>query len=148
MTRLHVGALCVAATVLHLPCLAGDTIPFPPLREGEWTIRTAVVLHDGQRSSTPESTIACIRPARKMQEDLDGMKRQGCIPRTTAVGEGSVSYAATCSGKDGEQLVSVSLTAPDDRSFHQVATMRLGTSELWGRWLGPCKPGTGEPGTR
>ena len=147
MTRLLSGALFVATTALHLPCPAADTIPFPPLREGEWTIATAVVLNNGERSGTPESTIACIRPTRKMQEDLDDMKRQGCTLHTTAVGKGSVSYAAVCSGKDGEQLVNTTLTAPDDRSFRQVATMKLGTNELWGRWRGPCKPGSGEPRT-
>lgn len=144
MTRLHFSVLFVGTTFLHLPCPADDTIPFHPLREGEWTIATAGVLNNGERFGTPESTIACILPTRKMREDLDGMKRQGWTVRTTAVGKGSVSFAATFSEKNGAQLVNTTLTAPDDRSFRQVSTMTLGTTELWGRWLGPCKPDTGE----
>lgn len=58
-----------------------------------------------------------------MQEDPDGMKRQGWIVTTTAVGKGSVSYAANRAGKDGAQLANTTLTTLDERSFLQVVMM-------------------------
>lgn len=137
--RLHVAALFLAATILSVPCMAGDTIPFPPLEEGEWTISTTGVLNNGERFGTPESAIACIHPTRKMQEDLDAMQKKGCAVQTTAVANGTVRYTVTCSGKGGDQLMNATLTAPDAHSFRQVITTSQGTNALQGRRLGPCK---------
>ncbi len=144
MTKNYVGAL-LAAIAIQLPCLAGD-LPFPPLLEGEWTLSTRVVMANGDKTGTPESGTLCMLPTRTMQEELGRYEQQGCTIRADRASSDSVSFTVTCAKPDGEQVISATLVAPDERSFRQTLRTAQATTELRGRRLGPCKSRTGKSG--
>ena len=139
MTRMFHRTL-IAALAVHSACLAGDGIRLPALEEGEWTMSTIAITSDGKTFKTPEAVIACMQPAREMQKDLAQMEKRGCIAMPISSDEGQVRYKVSCPAHDQE--MTVTLTASDPHSYRQFIVTPVGSNELRGRRLGPCKPAT------
>jgi len=137
MTRMLYRTLLAALSV-HSACLAGNDIRLPMLQEGEWTISTIAITSDGKTFRTPESVIACTQPTSGMHNDLAQMEKRGCNAMRASSDGAEVRYTVSCPARGQE--MSVTLTAPDPYSYRQFIVTPVGTNELRGRRLGPCKP--------
>ncbi len=147
MNHKYIGAL-LAALMMPLSGLAGDTVAWPALQEGEWAIHGTLVAKNGNTSETPAWVAACTRPTRTMQQAIDRFKERGCKIEASARADGVVGYGATCATADGNDVMTVTLSAPHERRYRHVLVTALGTSTMDGHWLGPCKPGSDEPRVR
>ena len=120
-------------------CHADDAIPFPRLAKGAWSVSTAAVPTEGEKFRTDDRIAACWDPAVTMRADLDKIKNKNCEIDVTSVDKHEVNFTISCPKDKFDVKRFVKLSFPDEHHFHQHESSTFATTDLWGRYVGPCK---------
>ena len=74
-----------------------------------------------------------------MRGDIEKIKNNKCEIDVTSVGEHEVNFTINCPKAEFDVKRFVKLSFPDEHHFHQHESSTFATTDLWGRYVGPCK---------